>query len=124
MALYCAIATRALKCLQWLKTLEENAMIKATSQSQASFYREFLMRRGDYSPLEFGVDLTREALVDLLVGDFNEYYKGLWTIDELVLHPREATHFCDEIRRKHGFFDLPDDIILRAILNRRKRPDA
>lgn len=82
------------------------------------------MGRGQFSPLEFGVDLTRESLMDLMVGDFGDYYKGQWTIDELVLHPREAAHFCDEIRRKHRFFDLPDDIILRCIMTARKRGET
>jgi hypothetical protein len=26
------------------------------------------------------------------------------------------------VRHKHGYFDLPDDIILRVILQRRKNP--
>jgi hypothetical protein len=96
-------------------------MIKTASPTQFDFYKAFLMGRGQFSPLEFGIDLTRESLMDLMVNDFGDYYKGQWTIDELVLHPREAAHFCDEIRRKHGFFDLPDDIILRCIMTARKR---
>jgi hypothetical protein len=35
-------------------------------------------------------------------------------------HPREACRFCDEARRQHGYYDVPDDIILRAIVNARK----
>jgi hypothetical protein len=37
--------------------------------------------------------------------------------------PRIGLHFCDEIRGKRGYFDLPDDIILQAII-RRKNPGA
>ena len=62
-------------------------MIKAGSRSQTDFYREFLMRRGDYSPLEFGIELTREALMDLLVEEFNLYFRDQMTVDELVLNP-------------------------------------
>jgi hypothetical protein len=58
-----------------------------------------------------------------MVSDFSAMYHGMWTIDELLLHPREAGHFCDEVRRLHGYFDLPDDIILRTILTRRKNPN-
>jgi hypothetical protein len=96
-------------------------MIKAPSRSQADFYKEFLMGRGQFSPLEFGVDATREALTDQIVSDFSAAYRGMWTIDELLLHPREAMRFCDEVRHKHGYYDLPDDIILRCILTARKR---
>jgi len=28
-----------------------------------------------------------------------------WTIDELLLHPREAALFCDGVRRKRGWYD-------------------
>jgi len=96
-------------------------MIKAASKSQSDFYREFLMRRGDFSPLEFGCDLTRESLMDLMVDEFSQHYRDQLTIDELVLRPEEALHFCKSVRRKHGFFDLPDDIILRCIMTARKR---
>lgn len=99
----------------------EIAMIQSAGQSQISFYQRFLMGRGQFSPLEFGLDLTREALMDLMVEDFGVMYRGTWTIDELLLHPREALHFCDEVRRKHQFYDLPDDIILRSVMTMRKR---
>lgn len=94
------------------------------SQSQTHYYREFLMGRGNFDPQEFGVNLTRQDLSDLMVSNFAEVYRDSWTIDELLLHPREAVRFCDDVRRKHGYFDLPDDIILRSILNRRKNPGA
>jgi hypothetical protein len=55
-----------------------------------------------------------------MVDVFAEVYRDAWTIDELCLHPREAARFCDDARRKHGFYDVPDDIILRSIMNRRK----
>lgn len=40
--------------------------------------------------------------------------------EELVFHPREELAFCDEIRRSHGWFYLPDDLLLRALLDRKK----
>jgi hypothetical protein len=57
-----------------------------------------------------------------MVSAFSAIYRGQWTIDELLLHPREAVRFCDEIRHQYGYYDLPDDIILRTILTRRKNP--
>ncbi len=90
--------------------------------TQDAFYREFLMARGKFDPAEFGVDLSREDFADEMVNDFGDIYRDVWTIDELLLHPREAMRFCDDVRRKHGYYDLPDDILLRVILSRRKNP--
>ena len=78
------------------------------------------MGRGAFNPMEFGVNLEKAVFVDLMVDEFGATYRGVWTMDELCLHPREAARFCDDVRRKHGFFDLPDDIILRSIMTRRK----
>ena len=98
-------------------------MITVT-ENQVQFYQRWLMTRSSFQPAEFGIEMKREEFIDLMVDDFSTIYRGQWTIDELLLHPREAAMFCDDIRRKHGFFDLPDDIILRSILNRRKNPSA
>lgn len=98
-------------------------MIKATSHTHADWYQEFLMKRGDFSPLEYGIDLAKDRLIDLLVDEFNMTFKGL-SMDEVLLRPKSALFFCDSVRQKHGFFDLPDDILLRCILNRRKNPNG
>lgn len=97
-------------------------MITAIEQTQADFYKGFLMARGNFDPRDFGVEMTREDFADLMVDDFNSTYHGQWTIDELLLHPREAAIFCDDVRRKHKFYDMPDDLILRVIMGRRKNP--
>lgn len=94
------------------------------TSEQLSFYKEFIMGRGQFNPKDFGVSLNRTDLTDEMVEDFGSVYRGQWTIDELLLHPREAMRFCDDVRRKHGYYDLPDDIILRVILTRRKNPGA
>jgi hypothetical protein len=97
-------------------------MITQVSQTQAEFYGEFLMARKAFDPRDFGVDLPHAEFVDRMVDEFNGTYKGSWTIDELCLHPREALRFCDDVRRKFGFYDAPDDVILRSIMNARKHP--
>ncbi len=97
-------------------------MICAPTVTQLEFYREFLMTRGKFDPAEFGVNMEKEEFIDQMVEDFAAHYRDAWSIDELCLHPREALVFCDDVRRKHGYFDLPDDIILRVIMGRRKRP--
>lgn len=90
--------------------------------NQADFYREFLMGRGNFDPKDFGVDLSREDFTDKMVDTFAEAFRGQWTIDELLLHPRDAMRFCDDVRHRFGYFDMPDDLILRVILARRKNP--
>ena len=97
-------------------------MVATQAATQTQFYREFLMGRGDFDPGQFGVSLDRMTFTDQMVDEFNTIYRGGWTIDELCLHPDEAKHFCVEVRRKFAYYDLPDDIILRSIMNRRKRP--
>ena len=76
-------------------------MIRTREQTQAEFYKEFLMGRGKFDPGEFGVKLSREELTEQMIGDFAETYRDGWTIDELLLHPREAMRFCDDVRRHH-----------------------
>jgi hypothetical protein len=97
-------------------------MIRQAKQSQTDFYREFLMGRHAFNPQDFGINLDREEFLDKMVDEFNTTFKGQLTVDELILHPRDALSFCDDIRRKHGWYDLPDDIILRSIMQMRKNP--
>jgi hypothetical protein len=80
------------------------------------------MARGKFDPKDFGVDMEREAFTDAICEQFNATFRAHWTIDELLLHPREALNFCDEVRRQRGWYMVPDDIILRTVLTRRKNP--
>ena len=89
--------------------------------TQTQFYREFLMGRGKFDPAEFGINISREEFGDQMSNDFNDTYHGMWTLDEMLLHPDEAKHFCNDIRRKYGYYDAPDDIILRVIMTNRKK---
>lgn len=91
-------------------------------KSQQVFYAEFLMGRGNFEPSEYGVDATKEEFIDQMVDDFNTHARGMLTIDEMCLRPRQALYFCDWVRAKHHYYDVPDDIILRVIMNRRKNP--
>lgn len=78
------------------------------------------MGRGNWQTSEFGIAVSKEEFTDQAVVMFGNIYADAWTIDELLLHPREACRFCDDFRRHHGYWDVPDDIVLRVILNRRK----
>jgi hypothetical protein len=89
----------------------------------ADFYARFVMARQQVNPSDYGVPLGKAELAAILADALDTYGQGKLSVDELLLRPRAALHFCDEIRRTNGWFDLPDDIILRVILDRRKHPD-
>lgn len=82
------------------------------------------MSRQSFDPRDFGVNMEKPEFIDQMCEDFNTVYRGQWTVDELLLRPREAMRFCDDVRHRHGYYDLPDDIILRSILQRRKNPQG
>jgi hypothetical protein len=43
-------------------------------------------------------------------------------VDDVLLHPREAIRFFDEVWHKNKFYGVADDIIHWSILQRRKTP--
>lgn len=88
---------------------------------QSDFQQEFLMARNTLDPRDFGIDKDRDVFEDEVIDAFGTFTRGQVSIDELVLHPREALQFCDDFRRKNGYLYLPDDIILRTIMTIRKR---
>ena len=96
-------------------------MVSLINPTQSQFHREFLMGRGNFNPADFGVDMPRDEFGDQMVDAFHNVYRTDWTIDELLLHPVEALQFCNGVRRLYGYYDVPDDIILRSVLNRRKQ---
>ena len=85
--------------------------------------RSFIMARTKLTFDQFGIDTPAEEVIDRLIDHFNEHYHGLLTIDELLLHPRDALAFCDLVRSRNGWIGLPDDMILRPIITRRKNPN-
>lgn len=88
----------------------------------ATFYARFLMARQNIDPKDYGVPMKKDEFTDLMCDEFNEHTRGTLSVDEMLLRPRLALEFCDHVRRRHGYFDLPDDIILRVIMTRRKNP--
>jgi hypothetical protein len=53
--------------------------------------------------------------------DLHSHLYQSWSVDELLLHPDDAKEFCDTIRRQTSFQGLPDDLILRCLISRRKK---
>jgi hypothetical protein len=68
------------------------------------------------------MDVGREEFTDSVAEHFTARYRGQLSVDELLLRPREAMQFCDEIRHRESCYDMPDDLILRSLLTRRKNP--
>lgn len=65
---------------------------------------------------------------DMPADDFREMVVELravlfpaWSIDETVCHPIDAIRLCGAARRRAGCNDLPDDLILRTLMNCRRR---
>lgn len=80
------------------------------------------MRRGAFEPTDFGINLERREFVDRLVDDFHGHFRGTITVDELLLNPREAMRFCEDVRTRRAWSSVPDDVLLRLLLQRRKNP--
>jgi hypothetical protein len=81
------------------------------------------MGRPAFDLTHYGVDMDRDEFMDLMVDAFNGTFFGNETLDEMLLRPREALAFCDLVRRNdRRFRDVPDEVILRSIMIRRKNP--
>jgi len=68
-----------------------------------------------------GCNLPLNQFQDSLIDVLNEMFRA-WSVDELLLHPREEMEYCSVVRRKLECHDLPDELILRCALHRRKHP--
>ena len=80
------------------------------------------MTRGRFKPEDFGVDIEKDDFLDRMVDLFNDFIRGTLSLDEMLLRPDTAKHFCNSVRAQTGYFDVPDDIILRSVMMRRKNP--
>ena len=80
------------------------------------------MPRRSINPQYYGVDMGSDDFMDLMVEKFSDHTRGQATLDDLLLNPKEAFNFCESVRSSAGFEDLPDDIILRSVMIRRKNP--
>ena len=70
----------------------------------------------------------KEAGCEIPADEFREKVEKMkatmypsWTADDLVCHPDEAKQFCDMIRKIRTCGQLEDYIVLRTLLNARKR---
>jgi transcriptional regulator with XRE-family HTH domain len=68
---------------------------------------------------ECGCSMTPLGFRELLE-DRKAIASASWTIDDLVCHPDEAKSFCNLIRAEAKCPRLPDDVILRTLMNVRR----
>jgi hypothetical protein len=59
-----------------------------------------------------GFGITPEIVIGYR---FRKFYHPM-TPAELLLRPREALRFCDDFRAAAGNHDIPDHVILRALV--------
>ena len=71
------------------------------------------------NPSDYGIAMSLRSLKQLL-GDLFDAYPGSSTIDELLVHPLEGIEFCRLVRKSTGYYMLPDHVILKVLVNRRK----
>ena len=71
----------------------------------------------------FGITMPEGDFRELLLVLYERHYHNLTGRDELLVRPREAMRYCDRIRDElfdrgeDQAIDLPDDVILRTLLN-------
>jgi hypothetical protein len=74
----------------------------------------------------FGIEMDEDQFRGMLVELFHNLYRAIPSVDELLVRPREAIRYCDRVRDhlagtgEDAAFDLPDEVILRTLLNQRK----
>jgi hypothetical protein len=65
-----------------------------------------------------GCDLTRSGFYDL-VDEIRQTLYPDWSQDELACHPHDAQQFCTIVRSRVSA-PIPDNVIMKAMLNRHK----
>lgn len=75
-------------------------------------------RRLEVELKDAGCNLSPKEFLDLLEERHASMHPD-WTVDDLVCHPDEAKEYCEQIRAAVGA-PVPDDIILRRLMNVRK----
>lgn len=74
------------------------------------------------SLLELGAPCSAEKFREEVKSQYAETVKPLgWSGDELCMHPDAAKEFCNGVRKRVRFQGIPDDLILRTLINIRRR---
>lgn len=71
---------------------------------------------------QYKVYLSGSDFRDILEAAFRHTYPD-WSIDDLRCIPAEARKYCDNIRCRYNFRNIPDGVILFALLARITNPE-
>ncbi len=80
-----------------------------------------MARRLEEKLVEYGVTIDADAFRALLADTLHGMYRS-WNDEELMHRPTEALRYCHAIRQATGGYDLPEEVILRALSGMRKHP--
>lgn len=68
---------------------------------------------------EHGSTLSPDEFRGILIDTMFRHYGG-WSLDELLCRPDESISYCGEVRKQVAA-SLPEELILKTLLNIRKR---
>jgi hypothetical protein len=69
---------------------------------------------------QVGCPIGPDEFLEVIRGAFNDLFEN-WTVDHLLNRWADAGHYCSVVRHQSGFPECPDDLILRSLLNTRKK---
>lgn len=99
------------------------ALMSPNSGVDTVYFAEYIMGIRGFDPTSFDLAIDREEFIDICANAFNAFVRGGLSLDELLLRPRQAMLFTDAVRSNNaGWHDIPDHVILGAVMNRRKNP--
>lgn len=70
---------------------------------------------------DHGIDMETTKFAKLMLGELKELHEDKLSVDKLVCRPQQAGEFCQVMRRKYGWVDVPDYVILEPMMNWRKK---
>lgn len=87
---------------------------------QLERHKAIIMARANLNVKDY-YDEADPLLFEDVVGDYHFNMFPAYTVDELLVRPRCGILLCDAVRTATKYHELPDDTILRALINKRKR---
>lgn len=81
-----------------------------------------MAKRQHVNPAQYGVALTWEQFIQVVVESFNKRERDTWAVDEFLIHPYHVIAFCDNLKIENGWEHCPVEVILRALITARKSP--
>jgi len=74
--------------------------------------QQFLERRPTLTCREFGAQPGE--LAQAIANELETFYRGELSVTKLLMQPRIAARFCEQVRMARGWL-IPDDVILRQL---------